>query len=205
MKTQSASIGGVIVDSLPFSQGGTAAQARSLKDAGVSGVALYLGVASARLVADVLGAGLAIVPVTLAGEYNDGPNDEVGQLKAWGIPAGATVFLDLEGLSAFKSDPVDLAAKINAWANGLIAAGYMPGLYVGVPQPFTSAELWALKVQRYWRGQGSIRDRFNNLAEPTGGWCMTQCFPSHSLGGVWVDSNMCGQDFKLRTINWVTS
>lgn len=200
-----ARVGACVVDSLPFSQGGTAAQAQALKASGVDAVALYLGVATAARVALAIDAGLAVIPVTLAGEYNDGGADEVAELATLGIPMGATVFLDLEGLTAFHSDPVALASKINVWADAVAAAGYVPGLYVGVPQPFTSAELYALRVQRYWRGQGSVRDRSNALAEPAGcGWCMTQMFPSVVRGGVLVDCNMIGQDYKGRVPAWVT-
>ncbi len=204
MRVANAFVGATVVDSLPFSQQGTLAQAMSLKDSGVHALAGYLGVIDASRVAHELDAGLAFVPVTLAGEYNDGPNDELGQLQALGIPRGATVFLDLEGMHAFKSDPVALIQKINDWADSIAASGYVPGLYVGVPQPLTSDELWKLRVSRYWRGQGSIRDRHNALAEPTGcGWCMTQMFPSLTRGNTWVDVNMVGSDYKGRVPAWV--
>jgi hypothetical protein len=204
MRVERASIGAVVCDSLPFSQGGTAEQARALKASGVDALAGYLGAMTPARLASVLDAELAYIPVTFAGEYNDGANDEIAQLHALGIPAGATVFLDLEGLAAFKSDPLLLIAKVNAWADAISAAGYMPGLYAGVPQPLTSGELYALRVQRYWRGQGSVRDRSNALAEPAGcGWCMTQMFPSVTRGGVLVDCNMVGQDYKGRVPAWV--
>jgi len=206
MKTAQSKVGSVVVDSLPFSQGGTLAQAHALKLTGVDAVAGYLGVINAARVAHILDAGMAYVPVTLAGEYADGPNDEIAQLKALGIPLGVTVFLDLEGMKAFRTDPVALIGKINEWALAVAVAGYVPGLYVGVPQPLTSDELWALKVQRYWRGQGSIRDRNNALAEPTGcGWCMTQMFPSYTRGNTWVDANMIGADYKGRMPTWCVS
>ena len=70
-----------------------------------------------------------------------------------------------------------------------------------MPQPLTSEELYALKgITRYWKGQGSQRDRNNSLAEPKGcGWCMTQMWPSYIRYGVLVDANMVGQDYKGRT------
>ncbi len=206
MKAAQAPVGAVVVDSLPFSQGGTAAQAKALKAAGVSALAGYLGAMNAVRLGYLLAAGLAYVPVTFAGEYNDGPADEIAQLKALGVPGGTTVFLDLEGKAAHDSDPVALAAKIDDWAMKIAAAGYIPGLYVGVPQPFTSQELWSLKVQRYWRGQGSVRDRNNALAEPSGcGWCMTQMWPSHTRGDTWVDSNMVGHDYRGRALTWAAA
>ena len=208
MKVAPSFVGAVVVDSLPFSQGGTSAQALALRQAGAHALAGYLGAMTAARLAGILAAGLAYIPVTFAGEYNDGPADEVGQLRALGIPAGASVFLDVEGLTAFKADPAALIAKINAWADGVAAAGYVPCLYVGVPQPLTSDELWSLRVRGYWRGQGSIRDRKNALAEPTGcGWMITQMFPSRNLGTppTWVDCNMIGADYKGRTPQWVVA
>ncbi len=198
-------MGAVVIDSLPFSQGGTAAQAGGLAAAGVHCVAGYLGAMTAARLAVILAAGMAFLPVTFAGAYADGPANEVGQLQALGIPPGASVFLDVEGLNAFHTDPNDLAVAINAWADGIADAGYVPMLYVGVPQPFTSGQLYALRVRGYWRGQGSIRDHANALVEPGCGWLMTQMFPSRNIGepATWVDMNMIGADYKGRVPSWV--
>lgn len=192
--------GSRVVDSLPFSSGGTPQLAAAIKATGVEAFAGYLGVITPDRLAAVLVAGMGFIPVTLGGAYNNGFQDELGQLKLLGIPSGATVFLDMEGLAAFKTDPSVLIDKVNAWADGIVAAGYLAGLYCGVPQPLTSDELWKLRVTRYWKGQGSLRDRNNNLAEPTGcGFCMTQMFPSVLRAGILVDCSMVGQDFKGRT------
>lgn len=204
MRAAYAHVGAVVCDSLPFSQGGTAEQAKALQASGVDAVAGYLGAMTVPRLAALLDAGMAYVPVSFAGEYNDGPADEMAQLRALGIVAGVTVWLDLEGMAAFHAEPSVLIGKINAWALAVEAAGYVPGLYVGVPQPLTSSELGALAVKRYWRGQGSVRDRRNALAEPTPGWCMTQMFPSVVRGGVLVDCNMVGQDYKGRVPTWAT-
>ncbi len=210
MRIVSADVGSRGADSLPYSQGGTPAQAAGLRAAGFDWFAGYLGAMNTPRLEAILQAGLAYSPVTFGGEYEDGADDEITQLRALGIPmrfapdSGVTVWLDMEGLKAFKSDPIALAAKIDAWATKIQDAGYMPGLYVGVPQPFTSAELWTLKVRRYWKGMGSLRDRTNALAEPTScGWCCTQVYPSVVRGGVLIDANIVGQDFKGRVPNLV--
>lgn len=204
MKVESAYVGAFVVDSLPFSLGGTDEQAYALKQRGVACLVGYLGKMNGTRLTALLDAGLAYMPVTLAGEYEDGPNDEILQLRTLGIPRGATVWLDLEGMKAFKSNPLELTKKINVWADAIAAGGWMPGLYVGVPQPFTSEELYALHVVRYWRGQGSIRDRKNALAEPyPRGWTMTQMYPSVTWGGVLVDANIIGQDYKACVPSWV--
>ena len=229
MRIVQAQIGAVVVDSLPFSQTGTIAQARSLKANGVAAVAVYLGVASAARVGYVLEAGMGCFAVTLAGEYDDGATDEVSQLKALGFPAGKHVVLDMEGLAAFKTDPPLLIGKVNAWADHIRVAGYKPALYVGNPQPLTSLELWQLRVELYWRGQGRTVDRFNKLAEPGGwkatkpgpivdrnlelaepwgcGWAIDQKYPSRHLGApaTWVDMNMVGQDYKGRVPSWAVA
>jgi hypothetical protein len=190
-------VGTRIIDSLPFSTGGTAAQAKALKDAGVDGVALYLGAASPWLVQVCLSAGLGVWAVTFGGRYDGGA--AVSAAKSWGLPAGATIFLDLEGDTAMSLTNGELVGKINTWADAVSSAGYVPGLYVGVPQPLSSAELWGLRVIRYWRGQGSIRDRQGALAEPIGcGWCVTQMWPSQTIGGMLVDFNMVGEDYRSR-------
>lgn len=211
MKVEKANVGALVVDSLPFSLGGLPDQAKALRALGVRCLVGYLGAMNCARLQSVLHAGMAFMPVTFAGEYNDGANDEIAQLKALGIPPGASVWLDLEGMTAFKSDPVALAAKINAWADAIKAAGYMPCLYVGVPQPFTSSELYALRVVRYWHGQGSVRDRHGNLAEPfrswsqCRGWNMIQAAPSVTWAGVLVDANLVLGDYKGDVPSWVVA
>lgn len=194
-------VGSVVVDSLPFSQSGTIGQAMALRADGVDCLVGYLGVISKARLGIVLASGMGFSPVTLAGEYEDGPNDELAQLAELGVTKGTTAWLDLEGLKAWKSDPGLLISKIQNWADAIVSAGYIAGLYAGVPQPLTSDELWKLRnITRYWKGQGRQVDRFGNLAEPAGcGWCKYQMYPSHHLGGVWVDSNMVGADYKGRT------
>ena len=194
------SVGSRVVDSLPFSQGGNVQQAVCLRGTGVDAFAGYLGAVTPAILAAILTSGMGFIPVTFGGAYNAGPGPTVAQLYALSIPRGATVFLDMEGPGAFKADPVALIGLVNAWADGMAVAGFIPGLYAGVPQPLTSDELWKLRVSRYWKGQGSLRDRNGALAEPTGcGFCMTQVWPSAVRAGILVDHNIVGQDFKGRT------
>lgn len=199
-----APVGAHMIDSLPFSQGGTAAHALALKESGVDGIAGYLGAMNQARLEHVFDAGLAFSPVTFGGEYEDGPLDEIAQLRALGIPAGTGVWLDVEGLKAFKTDPPKLIQKIKEWATPIAGEGFIPLGYFGVPQPLNSQELWELPLRGYWKGQGSQRDRSNMLAEPLKcGWMVTQMWPSYQRGGILIDSNMVGQDFKQRTFGWV--
>lgn len=211
MRVEEAFVGARGVDSYPFSIGGTAKQAKALAATGIEFFVGYLGVIDKVRLGYVLAAGLAFMPVTKAGEYEDGADDEIAQIAALGLPKGCTVWLDLEGLKAFHDDPVLLAKKVNDWADKIAANGFMPGLYIGSPQPFTSAELFSLHVVRYWWGLGECRDRFGELASPACGYCMVQQFHGQKSGmmwkntGVFVDTNGVGKDFRFRLPFWVVA
>src|SRR5688572_23711541 len=100
MKIVQAHVGARGVDSLPFSNTGTQDQANALRATGIDFVVGYLGAMNAARLSYVLNAGMGFMPVTFAGEYKDGAVDELNQLKALGIPAGATVWLDVEGVAS---------------------------------------------------------------------------------------------------------
>lgn len=207
MRAENVFVGARVVDSLPFSMGGTAEEARALRASGVEGLAGYLGAMNAARLAYILDAGLGFMPVTYAGEYFDGPDDELAQLKALGIPVGVTVWLDLEGEKSFRWDPVDLQKKINTWADAHSKAGFIPALYIGSPQPLTGDELARLRVFRYWCAASRVIDRNGKVwDEPPGcGFCMRQQWPQGMWKdtGVFVDVNIVGQDRRKRVPTWV--
>jgi len=211
MKTATAFVGARVVDSFPYSMAGTATQAKALKATGVDGLVGYLGHMNAARLGYILDAGLAFMPVTVAGEYKDGAADEIAQLKALGIPEGTTVWLDLEGIDAWNTPADKLSALINAWAAAIKTSGYMPGLYVGAPQPLTGKQLYALGVQRYWLGIGRCVGKDGLDAYPDCGWCMRQDWHGQKTGmmwkntGVFVDTNGVQCDHKGRLPVWVTS
>jgi hypothetical protein len=209
VKTETAFPGARGVDSLPFSQSGTAEQARALKASGVEFFVGYLGVMNAARLKHVMDAGLAFMPVTLAAQY-DGAR-AVAQCKALGLPPGVTVWLDLEGMAAWNTPPPVLMAKLNAWADAVKAAGYMPGLYVGAPQPLNSRELYSLRFVRYWLGIGRCADVTGDDAYPQCGWCMRQDWHGQKNGimwkntGVFVDTNAIQCDHHGRLPSWVVA
>lgn len=233
MKLAPIPVGARIVDSLPFSRGGTDLLARALHLAEVDGVALYLGAATPVQCHAAVAAGLGVFGVTFGGAYDGAVS--VRQAKVLGLPPGTPIFLDLEAevvgpahaAMAVEHAPLrgmhramilralhvnasidDLKKKVVDWTVPVSAAGFMPCLYVGVPQPFTSSELWHLPVVRYWKGQGLARDRFGNAVEPDHcGWSLTQEWPSQMCGGVLVDHNMAGHDYANggRGLSWAVS
>ncbi len=215
MRAESAWVGARLVDSLPFSSGGTTRQALALRESGVDGLIGYLGAINYKRLEYVLDAGLTFMPVTFAGEYRDGAADEIAQLESLAIPRGCTVWLDLEGKDAWNvgrtaAGRADLSRLINAWARDIKAAGYMPGLYVGAPQPLTGADLYALAVERYWLGIGRCVDYSGKDAYPSCGWCLRQDWHGRGNGMLWkgtgvlVDTNSVQCDHRGRLPNWVT-
>jgi hypothetical protein len=159
-------------------------------------VARYLANLTRGELADITAQDLAVLPVTFADHFS-GP-ETVQQAKALGVPAGVVLWLDVEGLSATMAI-ADLIAKLNAWADAVLAAGWVPGLYVADRCLLTSAELYALRVVRYWKGAARIVDRFGMLAEPACGWCLWQFVPANdAFGGTRVDYDASAQDYKGR-------
>jgi len=192
-------VGSRIVDSLPFSNGGTSIQAAALKADAVDGLVGYLGAMTKDRLENVLRAGLGFMAVTFAGEYKDGAADELAQLKAIGVLPGVTVWLDLEGLDAYNTPIADLKKLIEGWAQPITGAGFIAGLYVGAPQPFTGEQLQGLNfITRYWLGQGRCMSKPGNPtptepardAYPKRGWCMRQDWHGQKNGLVWRRSGV---------------
>lgn len=205
MRAELAEVGARGFDSYPFSASGTMLQADLLRQSGMEFFVGYLGAVTPERLQHVLDAGMAFMPVTLAGAYD--PVTTVRQLQALGIPSNVTVWLDLE---LGKTDPktVDVSAlmrKANDWANGVDAAYYEPGLYQGDPQPFTGPELWSMKVRRYWHALSGGWDRDNAIAQPKSGYCMRQTYPSlvWRNTGILVDVDSISKDFLGRLPTWV--
>lgn len=203
---QPATVGALVVDSDPYSVGGTAKEAEDLAADGVDCMIGYLGAMTPARLGYLVDASVAFMPVTFGTtpQHYSGPTS-VSQCQALGLPPGCSVWLDVEGLAVFHTDPVVLATAEDAWCDAVEAAGFMPCGYIGVPQPHTSAELYARKFVRYWHGQGEVRDRHNALAAPACGWCLVQKYPSRMRGGVLVDDDVIREDLQGRVPSWVVS
>jgi hypothetical protein len=204
VKPAKATPGALLVDSLQFSQSGTAEQAKAIR-AIARGVYIYLGVATAEIVQIALDADLAVIPCTTANAF-DGEH-ALRELAACGFCSGLTVQLDIEGASTLTVPLEQLTSEINGWAGTIKSGSFLPAGYIGTPQPFTSEELYALAVAGYWRGQGRIVDRFSSnekptLAEPRCGWWAYQAWPSQEIGGVLVDFDMITADYEERVPVW---
>ncbi len=208
--TENVPVGSRIVDSLPFSSGGSSIQAAALRADGVDGLVGYLGAINRVRLEYVLGAGMGFMPVTFAGAYKQGGGGTVAHLKSLGLPPGVTVWLDVEGQEAWDTPPGQLMAQIDTWNEAVLDAGFVPGLYVGAPQPLNGAQLFALKSKRYWLGQGRCIGRDGLDAYPKCGWCMRQDWHGETVkkglvwrrSGVLVDTNGVQCDHFNRLPTW---
>jgi hypothetical protein len=73
-----------------------------------------------------------------------------------GIPAGCTVWCDLEGTAG---DPRDVDAFCRRWFEEVGGAGYTPGLYVGFDPGLDANQLYRLPFEHYWSAYNLNRDQ----------------------------------------------
>lgn len=184
----------------------TPSLARGLRAAGMRFAVRYLGSLTADEADAILGAGLALMPVTYAGVFDGGA--AVYSARVAGIAPGTTVWLDLEAqkIQAINTwTAVEITLKVNAWAKAVRAGGFDAGLYVGAGAMLTSGELYRLAVDRYWHSLSRVVDRLGNIAEPDCGWSMYQLYPSKPVAGVLVDVNVVQEDFRGRVPTWTVA
>ncbi len=116
--------------------------------------------------------------------------------RAAGIPAGCTLWCDLEGAIP---NPDVAVAYANAWANAALAGGAEdPGIYIGAGVPLTGQELYdRLAFKRYWRSFSAVPD----IAKR--GYQMLQLFPGNQIvAGVQVDLDVIQTDYLGDRPRW---
>ncbi|HEY5086263.1 MAG TPA: glycoside hydrolase domain-containing protein [Gemmatimonadaceae bacterium] len=117
----------------------------------------------------ILGAGLAVGVVQhVPSEESWTPTAAVGAMygtnaatlaaAAAGLPAGAFVFCDLEGVAEGCSH-ADVIAYCRAWCDAVAAGGFKLGLYVGWHCDLSPDELYALPFTAYWGAYNLDRDQ----------------------------------------------
>lgn len=162
--------------------------AYALKRAGAAFAVRYLGSVTNAELTSILGAGLLVALVTYADQWD--PARAVADLSALGVPAGVTVWLDVESV------PQDPTQEVNAWADAVQAGGWQPGLYVGSNTGLTAQQLYGLRVVRYWRSMSDV-------PTPKCGYCMQQLFPTTVVAGVPVDVDVVQQDWEGRVATFI--
>jgi hypothetical protein len=145
----------------------------------------YLDTLTAAELGDIVSVGMLVSFVSFALEFD--PSHTLARLAALGVPAGCTVWLDVEGSGLVDTD---IVAKANAWAAAVQGEGYEAGLYVGAGCPLTSTQLSALLVTRYWHS-------CSWALEPSRGYCMRQLRPDDVMVcGVKVDVCEVEPDYR---------
>jgi hypothetical protein len=117
------------------------------------------------------------------------------------IPAGVTIFADLEGVdpAAPAQDVIDFC---NAWFDQLRAVGYVPGLYIGSDPGLSADQLyWDLRVQHYWRGGSSVSSGVP-ADIPQRGYQLVQRI-SDPGGPAEFDSDVTNTDHFGLSVTWV--
>lgn len=148
--------------------------ARAFKEQGYQFCIRYVGrvqnasydltAAEARI---ILGAGLALMVVQHVKQEGWQPTGDLGTqygadaaqfVRAIGLPPGVSVWCDLEGVAPGTS-AADTIAYCNNWCDGVAAAGYSPGLYVGWHSGLTAEQLYdSLRFKHYWQAYNLDQD-----------------------------------------------
>jgi len=137
----------------------------------------------------ILDAGLALMIVQhFKGEgwRPDGPTGtqygtNAGRFsKEIGVPAGVSVWCDLEGVAA-GTPAQDVIDFCNNWFDQVQAAGFVPGLYVGNSAGLSANQLFQkLRFKHYWRAYNLNDDE----VPATRGVQLRQKTGKGSVGGV---------------------
>jgi hypothetical protein len=112
----------------------------------------------------ILQAGLALMPIYPypgSGWQPDGAsgtvngNRAISGARTAGFPDNMNLWMDLEGI-ADGWPAQSVIDHCNAWYDVVEAAGFVPGLYVGLPCGLTGDQLYSsLKFHHYWRSEST--------------------------------------------------
>lgn len=105
-------------------------------------------------------------------------------------PAGAQIFLNVESNVNVGVTPTAMLTWINNWAAVIRNAGYLPGVYVGVPQILTAAQVNSLAGIVFWRSASGSAPQAGR------GFVMRQTSISRSACGIprGIDPDVAGAD-----------
>jgi hypothetical protein len=192
----------------------TAASVAAFRAAGFSFAIRYLsrttpetsGDLSAAEVATIHNGGLALMAVQHVRSAGWQPSGVLGaqyghaaaaNAIAIGLPAGVSIWLDLEGV-ATGTAASDIIAYCNTWFFAVAHAGYRPGLYVGANCGLTSAQLGTeLDCRFYWQSGSSVP------AVSGRAYCMVQTIDkSDVIDGVAYDRDLIQADDHGDTPFW---
>lgn len=184
-------------------------QTQALSRLGFRVALLYAGVVDANDLQFCFAAGLSVGFIMQGLAASTQPTNALGvtvaqnaivSLTALGVPPGPHLVQDLEGGTHY---PADWIAFSDAASLASESAGWKPAVYVGDSLGLTSAQLFSLRAQLYWKSMSRVVDSSGQIAEPQCGWAMVQMFPGNLVvGGTQIDVDIIGRDYQQRTL-WV--
>ncbi|HKW31494.1 MAG TPA: DUF1906 domain-containing protein [Candidatus Acidoferrum sp.] len=160
---------------------------------------------SAQEAADILNAGLALMPVQHVRLPGWSPDQVLGQedgqeaatiAQANGFPAGVSIWCDLEAVSPAAQEQ-NVIAYCRAWHEAVRGTGFSPGLYVGGGTLLTGQQLFDLPFQHYWRSASDVPDI------PSRGYQLIQFRPTIRLNGIPVDLDVTLPDDRGDSARWI--
>jgi hypothetical protein len=117
------------------------AEAQAIVDSGMALMAVQHPLAEGWSPTQSLGQSFGSAAAKLAGDA--------------GLPAGTSIWLDLEGVKAGTTDTA-VIDYCNAWFAEVAAVGYSTGVYIGAAPGITPDQMyWNLKTTSYWKGGSS--------------------------------------------------
>jgi len=153
----------------------------------------------------ILDAGLALMPVQHVAGAGWVPSESLGtsygqyavqNAQAVGLPAGISVWLDLEGVAA-GTPAGTIQDYCNAWYDQVAAAGYVPGLYVGANCGLTGTQIVGTAFRHFWQSGSSV-------PAISTGYCMVQKISgSYVIDGVSYDLDTIQTDEYGQTPVWL--
>ncbi|MES2947633.1 MAG: DUF1906 domain-containing protein [Pseudomonadota bacterium] len=155
---------------------------------------------------DILGAGLALMPVQHVSAAGWQPTAALGtqyggtaasHAQTIGFPAGVNVWCDLEGVDS-ATTASDAIAYCNAWYTAVASAGYAPGLYVGANCGLSGQQLYQdLEFQHYWKSESQVP------VVATRGYQMVQSLVAQPVFGIGIDSDVTQADALGGRVLWL--
>lgn len=119
-------------------------------------------------------------------EAQNRANFAVNAAKSAGYEMGAPIVLDFESVSVDQSSAM---AWCRAWCEVVANAGFVPAIYVGVPQPLSPDDLYALPFQHYWKSCSA-----DTVEVSTRGYQIVQRACGQNIDGVAVDLDESAAD-----------
>lgn len=166
---------------------------------------LVAGNITASEMGTILGAGLSLMLVQHVSAPGWEPSAELGELygaycanyaQAIGYPSGASIFCDLEEVSASCSAQ-DVIDYCTAWFKAVEALNYRSGLYVGWNIKLSDQQIYDLPVKSYWRAYNC------DQSIPTRGYQIIQ-HTQKTLNGIAFDPNTIQKDELGDLPYWVS-